>query len=177
MSRWTGHRAAGHRRRRCHRRPRVSSAGVDNYPAAFAGITAAGGASLSPASSGQGRRGFAGSAWSLGVTAEQELSFDVRLAKPLYQSDSGCAGRAYADVSADADPATGLKIYDSGNGGWLLMGGTSLATPLVAAFSRSPAWDRRSRRCTSSALLKRRSRIGLERQLCPEHPLHLQCRR
>ena len=52
----------------------------------------------------------------------------------MYQSDSGCAGRAHADVSADADPATGLKVYDSGNGGWLLMGGTSLASPLIAAY-------------------------------------------
>ena len=43
-------------------------------------------------------------------------------------------GRAYADVSADADPNTGLAIYDSGQGGWLLVGGTSLAAPLIAAY-------------------------------------------
>jgi hypothetical protein len=40
----------------------------------------------------------------------------------------------YADVSADADPATGLTVYDSQAGGWFDGGGTSLAAPLVAAF-------------------------------------------
>jgi hypothetical protein len=109
-------------------------AGVDNYPAAFAGVTAAGGTSLSAASNGQGGRGFAEAAWSLSNGWGGSSGCDVRLAKPMYQSDSGCAGRAYADVSADADPATGLKVYDSGNGGWLLMGGTSLASPLIAAY-------------------------------------------
>ena len=129
--------------------------GVDNYPAAFAGVTAAGGTSLSPASNGQGGRGFAESAWSLSNGWGGSSGCDVRLAKPMYQSDSGCAGRAYADVSADADPATGLKSYDSGNGGWLLMGGTSLASPLIAAYyaitglsATTPQWA-----YTSSALL------------------------
>ena len=153
-------------------------AGVDNYPAAFAGVTAAGGTSLSPASSGQGGRGFAESAWSLSNGWGGSSGCDVRLAKPLYQSDSGCAGRAYADVSADADPATGLKIYDSGNGGWLLMGGTSLATPLVAAYyaitglsATTPQWA-----YTSSALLNDPA-SGSNGSCAPEHPLHLQCRR
>ena len=130
-------------------------AGVDNYPAAFAGVTAAGGTSLSPASNGQGGRGFAESAWSLSNGWGASSGCDVRLPKPLYQSDSGCTGRAYADVSADADPATGLKVYDSGNGGWLLMGGTSLASPLIAAYyaitglsATTPQWA-----YTSSALL------------------------
>jgi hypothetical protein len=62
-------------------------------------------------------------------------------------------GRAYSDVSADADPATGLDIYDSrpspyGCGSnWCQVGGTSLATPLTAAFEAltgtsggTPAW-------------------------------------
>ncbi|MGZ4341816.1 MAG: hypothetical protein ACXVHX_07110 [Solirubrobacteraceae bacterium] len=130
-------------------------AGVDNYPAAFAGVTAAGGTSLSAASNGQGGRGFAESAWSLSNGWGGSSGCDLRLPKPMYQSDGGCAGRAYADVSADADPSTGLKIYDSGNGGWLLMGGTSLATPLIAAYyaitgvsAATPQWA-----YTSSALL------------------------
>ena len=130
-------------------------AGVDNYPAAFAGVTAAGGTSLSAATNGQGGRGFAESAWSLNNGWGASSGCDVRLPKPLYQSDSGCTGRAYSDVSADADPSTGLKVYDSGNGGWLLMGGTSLATPLVAAYyaitglsATTPQWA-----YTSSALL------------------------
>jgi hypothetical protein len=130
-------------------------AGVDDYPAAFAGVTAAGGTSLSAATNGQGGRGYAESAWSLSNGWGGASGCDTRLPKPLYQSDNGCAGRAYADVSADADPTTGLKIYDSGNHGWLLMGGTSLATPLIAAYyaitglsATTPQWA-----YTSSALL------------------------
>ena len=95
----------------------------------------------------------------------------------MYQSDSGCAGRAYADVSADADPATGLKIYDSGNGGWLLMGGTSLASPLIAAYYAITGLS-----ATDAAMgvhverPAQRSGIGLVRKLRSEHPLHLQRR-
>ena len=37
------------------------------------------------------------------------------------------------DVSADADPATGAAVYDTyGYGGWLVVGGTSLSSPLIA---------------------------------------------
>ncbi len=48
---------------------------------------------------------------------------------------SVCSRRVTADVSADADPATGLWIYDSLTaGGWTIVGGTSLASPLTAAL-------------------------------------------
>jgi len=44
--------------------------------------------------------------------------------------------RAVADVSADADPNTGAAVYDStpyyGSTGWYQVGGTSLASPLIA---------------------------------------------
>ncbi len=60
----------------------------------------------------------------------------------------GCEGRrAVADVSADADPTTGVAVYDSipypyeENGerktevlGWVPIGGTSLASPIVASM-------------------------------------------
>ena len=58
----------------------------------------------------------------------------------------GCANhRAVADVSADADPYTGVASYDSGvecpyeeggveqTGHWCTIGGTSLASPLIAS--------------------------------------------
>lgn len=46
----------------------------------------------------------------------------------------GCGtGRGMNDVSADADPATGAAVYDSyGYGGWVQVGGTSVASPLIA---------------------------------------------
>jgi subtilase family serine protease len=41
---------------------------------------------------------------------------------------------AKPDVSADADPGSGVWIYLKGGGGWLVIGGTSLATPLWSGF-------------------------------------------
>ncbi len=112
-------------------------AGVDNYPAAFPGVTAAGGTTLSGAAGGTSTRGYTESAWSLnssGIGWGGGSGCDTQEPKPTYQADTGCTGRAYADVSADANPDTGLRVYDTGNGGWIVEGGTSLATPLIAAF-------------------------------------------
>ena len=109
--------------------------GYSNYPAAFAAVTAAGGTSLAAASDGTSPRGFTESAWSVGADGSAAGSgCDVKVAKPSYQSDIGCAGRAYSDLSADADPQTGLLVYDSGQGGWAVIGGTSLASPLIAGY-------------------------------------------
>ncbi len=49
---------------------------------------------------------------------------------------TGCARRAVADVAAVADPNTGAAVYTttpySGQTGWFQVGGTSLASPIVA---------------------------------------------
>ncbi|MGE5251395.1 MAG: hypothetical protein ACM3QS_14420 [Bacteroidota bacterium] len=52
----------------------------------------------------------------------------------------GCAGkRATPDVSLDADPASGVSVYDStryqGQSGWWTVGGTSASSPMWAARS------------------------------------------
>ncbi|MGH3434842.1 MAG: S53 family peptidase [Sciscionella sp.] len=54
---------------------------------------------------------------------------------------ANCKGhRAVSDVSADADPYTGVAVYDtytpsSGTGGgWLVVGGTSAASPFLAGL-------------------------------------------
>ena len=112
-------------------------AGVDNYPAALPGVTAAGGTMLSEAPTSTDLRGYGEAAWSLNSSGPGwggGSGCDLGETKPAYQTDTGCTGRAYADISADADPDTGLQVYDSGDGGWFVMGGTSLATPLIAAF-------------------------------------------
>jgi hypothetical protein len=106
--------------------------GSDAYPAAFPGVTAAGGTSLAASTGGQSARGFSESAWSLFDGWGATSGCDPNEPKPAYQLDSGCTGRAYSDLSADADPDTGLMIYDDGN--WWQYGGTSLATPLIAAY-------------------------------------------
>lgn len=56
--------------------------------------------------------------------------------KPKWQPDRLCKGRAVVDVAANADPSTGAAVYDTTPSpygqGWLKVGGTSLAAPLIA---------------------------------------------
>ena len=114
----------------------------DAYPAAFAGVIAAGATSLTAVSGAPNPRGFTETAW-----ADSGSGCDTAIAKPAYQAGVDCAGRAYADVSADGDPHTGLAVYATAAGGWILAGGTSLASPLIAGFEAvtgvdgtTPAW-------------------------------------
>ena len=58
-------------------------------------------------------------------------------AKPAWQTDTaGCSKRTDNDVSAVADPNTGVAVYDTsnGNGGWNEVGGTSASSPMIAAM-------------------------------------------
>ncbi|HKU68548.1 MAG TPA: S53 family peptidase [Candidatus Baltobacteraceae bacterium] len=57
-------------------------------------------------------------------------------AKPTWQSmATGCSRRAQSDVSAVADPNTGVAVYDTYHvAGWLVFGGTSVATPITASI-------------------------------------------
>ncbi len=108
-----------------------SGYGVE-YPAASQYVTAVGGTSLSTSSS---SRGWTESAWgstSGGEGTGSGCSSDD--AKPSWQSDTGCASRTDSDVSAVADPNTGVAVYDTyDEGGWLEVGGTSAASPIVAS--------------------------------------------
>ena len=67
--------------------------------------------------------------------------------------------KAVADLSADADPSSGLAIYTTyqGQTGYWVFGGTSLASPLVAGAvtrSRAATTLRRSRASTPGALAR-----------------------
>jgi N-acetylneuraminic acid mutarotase len=108
----------------------TASAGDDGYgvfyPAASQYVTAVGGTSLTADSSVP--RGWAESAWagtSSGCSAYE--------AKPSWQTDTGCANRTVADVSAVANPDTGVATYDSYAGGWGVWGGTSVSSPIIAS--------------------------------------------
>jgi hypothetical protein len=102
-----------------------SSYGVE-YPAASQYVTAVGGTSLTAASNG---RGWSESAWS--GAGSGCSAYDP---KPAWQTDSGCPRRTVADVSAVADPNTGVAVYDSyGQSGWVVFGGTSVASPIIAS--------------------------------------------
>jgi hypothetical protein len=117
---------------------------TNDFPAALPDVTAAGGTTLEPASASgvASAREFTESAWS-----DAGSGCNLGASKPAWQTDTGCTGRSYADISADADPDTGMQVYDSDDGGWVVVGGTSEATPLIAAYyallgsaAQGPSW-------------------------------------
>jgi hypothetical protein len=102
----------------------VASSGDSGYgvsfPATSRYVVAAGGTSLRRDSS---SRGWSETAWS--------------------GAGTGCGNRTVADVSAVADPGTGVAVYDTyGQGGWFVVGGTSVSSPIIAsvyALAGSPS--------------------------------------
>ena len=80
-------------------------------------------------------RGWTESVWSTSSTEGAGSGCSAYEPKPSFQTDTGCARRTVADVSAVADPATGVAVYDSyGSGGWTVFGGTSVASPIIGAI-------------------------------------------
>jgi hypothetical protein len=117
-----------------------------SYPAASQYVTAVGGTSLTKASN---ARGWTETAWS--GAGSGCSSYDP---KPSWQSDGGCGKRTVADVSAVADPNTGVAVYDTANScgtssfcdylislgavqgadGYVQVGGTSASSPIIASL-------------------------------------------
>ncbi len=96
------------------------------FPASSPHVTAVGGTSLQTASN---SRGWSETAWS-GAGSGCSTVY----AKPSWQTDSGCVRRTVADVSAVADPNTGVAVYGPISGTistWLVFGGTSVAAPVI----------------------------------------------
>ncbi len=110
----------------------ISAAGGDHgygveSPASDPHVIAVGGTTLVPAPN---VRGWTETAWS------DSGSGCSREPKPAWQADPGCRYRTNNDVAAVADPNTPVSIYDSyeqAGSSWRLTGGTSVATPIVAA--------------------------------------------
>ncbi len=96
-----------------------------SYPAAAPGVVAVGGTSLVQTTN-DGTRNATETAWSGAGSGCSQYE-----PKPAWQTDSGCANRSLADVSAVADPNTGVLVYD---GGWAVLGGTSVASPIIGAM-------------------------------------------
>ncbi|MFL5658160.1 MAG: peptidase S8 [Ktedonobacteraceae bacterium] len=108
----------------------TASAGDSGYgpqvPAAFNTVTAVGGTTLKRASN---TRGWSETVWS--GTGSGCSGF---ITKPSWQTDTGCKKRTISDVSADANPSTGVAVYDTFNEpGWLVFGGTSVSSPIIAS--------------------------------------------
>ncbi|MDV7218915.1 putative Ig domain-containing protein [Streptomyces prunicolor] len=100
------------------------------YPATSQYVTAVGGTALSTSSS---TRGWTESVWKTSSTEGGGSGCSAYDAKPTWQTDTGCTKRMEADVSAVADPATGVAVYDTyGGSGWAVYGGTSASSPIIA---------------------------------------------
>lgn len=97
-----------------------------DYPGTSANVISVGGTKLVKDAS---ARGWTETAWTSGGSA-----CSLSIPKPTYQDASPCAYKATVDIAAVGDPATGLAVYNAANGGWISVGGTSAAAPLVAAI-------------------------------------------
>jgi subtilase family serine protease len=94
------------------------------YPAASPYVTSIGGTTLS---------GSAGS-WNESAWTYTGQGCSKYESKPSWQVANPCKSkRSTVDIAAVADPQTGVTMYDSSAGGWLVAGGTSAGTPIVAA--------------------------------------------
>ncbi len=106
-----------------------------NFPASSPDVVAVGGTSLNDSDG----------SWSSTVWDDGGSGCSTVFTAPLWQSEvayfseTECgSGRSVADVAANADPYTGVDVYDTTpNGGnptgWGVWGGTSEASPIVAA--------------------------------------------
>lgn len=102
------------------------------FPATSNHVVAVGGTSLTRAGN---ARGWNESAW-----AGAGSGCSAVYPKPSWQTDTGCPRRSIADVSAVADPATGVAVYgptSRNRAGWQVYGGTSASAPIIAAIYAS----------------------------------------
>lgn len=110
----------------------VASAGDQGYgvmfPASSEYVIAVGGTSLY-----QSLGGISEVAW-----PQTNSGCSTFIAKPNWQHDSGCSKRTMNDVAVVGDPSTGMAVYDSvlrgTSGGWTVIGGTSIGSPIVSAI-------------------------------------------
>jgi subtilase family serine protease len=111
------------------------------YPATSQYTIAVGGTNLAKAPG--TLRGWTETAWAVTVTQGKVngaagaggSGCSLSIPKPAYQTASPCTTKANSDISAVADPNTGVAVYNTNgtNKGWGIVGGTSAASPFVAA--------------------------------------------
>ncbi|MGH3503895.1 MAG: S53 family peptidase, partial [Nocardioidaceae bacterium] len=110
--------------------------GVAQEPAVFANVMAVGGTRLSRTTN---ARGWVETVWGHGgkpLTDGAGSGCSAYVDKPAWQHDGHCHMRTVADISAVADPDTGVAVYDSFRyGGWLVAGGTSASAPIIAGVA------------------------------------------
>jgi kumamolisin len=101
--------------------------GVVEYPSASPYVVSAGGTTVNRDSSGNFVSQSCWAGTGRGASTVETI--------PTFQGTVGGLGgnrRITTDLSFDADPASGAWVYDQLNGGWFVVGGTSLAAPALA---------------------------------------------
>jgi hypothetical protein len=109
----------------------IFSAGDSGAPAGYASaspnVLSVGGTTLNLDSNGNW---LSETGWSNGGGGPSQFE-----PKPSFQSGVTISStRATPDVAFDGDPNTGVYVYDSKNGGWFQVGGTSLGAPAWAGL-------------------------------------------
>ena len=115
------------------------SLGQPSQPCTYATIVCVGGTSLEPSAN---ARGYTETVWNSGTTTiggydrpwATGSSCSNLVSKPSWQRDPGCSHRTSNDIAFSADPNYGIYIYNSLLGGFGPGGGTSAASPAVAAL-------------------------------------------
>lgn len=111
--------------------------GVVIYPSCSPYVVAAGGTSVTTSSAGVLT---AETAWSSGGGGNSTY-----VARPSWQTSVSMTGarRGVPDISSNADPNTGVAVYDStpyqGYSGWMVFGGTSVSSPCLAGMTNVSA--------------------------------------
>jgi subtilase family serine protease len=100
---------------------------MNSYPPASAFVTSVGGTTLTKS----------GSVYTETVWPGTGSSCSLYIPQPSWQNSLdtiGCGMRMDNDVAAVANPNTGVAVYDTYlDSGWLVFGGTSVATPIIAS--------------------------------------------
>ncbi len=98
-------------------------------PGALASVVAVGGTQLEKSGT-----TFTETVWndaSAGCASPSEVG-SPGVPKPAWQHDPDCTYRTDADIAAQAGVSPGVAVYTSLYGGWFGVGGTSVASPLLA---------------------------------------------
>jgi subtilase family serine protease len=96
------------------------------FPANLATVTAVGGTELRRS---HGPRGWREAVWNVPSTGAGSSGCSAYVRRPSWQHRVQCPGRTIADVAA---VAWNVPIYNKVYGGWITVGGTSAAAPLIA---------------------------------------------
>jgi hypothetical protein len=115
-----------------HRFPQRSNCANARRFAAGGGCRFLAGTRIKPACRHNARCGIGG----LAITKRRESCL-----KPLLHnlgiSSIGGTTRGAPDAAAAANPNTGVWVYDTNAGGWIIVGGTSVTSPVVAGITNN----------------------------------------